>query len=60
MAGTALRALGLLGATLFAWTSLRIYGGSALLPTSSPFPFYAYPVLMATLLGWAWRLVQAR
>jgi hypothetical protein len=59
VAPPALRVLGVLGAVLFAWISLRIYAGAALLPTSSPFPFFAYPVLVATLLGWAWCLVRA-
>ena len=30
----------------------RIYAGEVLLPTSSPLPFFAYPFLVATLLGW--------
>jgi hypothetical protein len=46
-------------ACLFAITAGRIYAGEALLPTASPLPFFAYPFLVATLLGWAWMLVRA-
>jgi hypothetical protein len=53
-----LRLLGGGAACLFAVTSARIYAGEALLPTSSPLPFFAYPFLVATLLGWAWMLVR--
>ncbi len=52
-----LRVLGGGAACMFAITAGRIYGGEALLPTSSPLPFYAYPFLVATLLGWAWVLL---
>ena len=53
------RLVGALAAGLFAVTSGRIFAGEALLPTSSPLPFLAYPVLVLTLLGWAWTLVRA-
>ena len=53
-----LRGLGAAAACLFAVTAGRIYAGEALLPTSSPLPFFAYPFLVATLLGWAWTLTR--
>ena len=53
-----LRLLGGAAACMFAVTAARIYLGEALLPTSSPLPFLAYPVLVATLLGWAWTLMR--
>jgi hypothetical protein len=53
-----LRLLGAGAAGLFAVTAARIYAGEALLPTSSPLPFFGYPFLVATLLGWAWILVR--
>jgi hypothetical protein len=37
---------------------MRIYAGEMLLPTASRLPFFAYPFLVATLLGWAWVLVR--
>ena len=54
-----LRVLGGAATCLFAITAGRIYAGEVLLPTSSPLPFFAYPFLVATLLGWAWILVRA-
>lgn len=53
-----LRVLGGAAAGMFAITAGRIYAGEALLPTSSPLPFFAYPFLVATLLGWAWVLLR--
>jgi hypothetical protein len=53
-----LRLLGGGAACLFAITAGRIYAGEALLPTSSPLPFFAYPFLVTTLLGWAWVLLR--
>jgi uncharacterized membrane protein len=43
-----------IAAVLFAITAVRIYGGAALTPLSSPLPFNAYPVLVITLFGLAW------
>ena len=53
-----LRLLGGVAAGLFAITSGRIYAGEMLLPTSTPLPFFAYPFLVATLLGWGWMLLK--
>jgi hypothetical protein len=50
------RLLGLLAAVLFAATALMIFAGVQLMPTTSPLPFYAYPVLVATFGGWIWSL----
>ena len=52
--------LGAAAAGLFAITAGRIYAGEVLLPTSSPLPFFAYPFLVATLLGWAWTLLREK
>ena len=52
------RGLGGGAACMFAVTAGRIYAGEALLPTSSPLPFFAYPFLVATLLAWAWVLLR--
>jgi hypothetical protein len=54
------RGLGGGAASMFAITAGRIYAGEALLPTSSPLPFFAYPFLVATLLGWAWVLLRGQ
>ena len=53
-----LRTVGGAAACLFAITAGRIYAGEPLLPTSSPLPFFAYPFLVATLLGWAWVVLR--
>ena len=45
-------------ASMFAVTAGRIYAGETLLPTASPLPFFAYPFLVATLLGWAWVVLR--
>jgi hypothetical protein len=40
-----IRLVGVATAILFAVTSIRIFWGEPLLPTSSPLPFFAYPVI---------------
>jgi hypothetical protein len=52
------RLLGGVAATLFAVTAGRIYSGEVLVPTAKPLPYFAYPFLVATLLGWAWMLLR--
>jgi hypothetical protein len=52
----AARLLGVLTALLSAVTSLRIFAGELLEPTSSPLPFFVYPVFVATLGSWIWTL----
>lgn len=49
-----LRVVGLIAALLFAVVAVRIFMGAALTPLSEPLPFFAYPCLAATLVGWAW------
>lgn len=48
------RGTGVIGALLFAVVAIRIYMGEVLTPLSTPLPFFAYPFLAATLVGWAW------
>jgi hypothetical protein len=50
------RLLGIVSAALFIITSVRIFWGEQLLPTSTPLPTYAYPLLVATFVGWIWTL----
>jgi hypothetical protein len=52
------RLLGGGAACSFTVTAARIFAGEVLLLTSSPLPFFAYPFLVATLVGWAWMLVR--
>jgi hypothetical protein len=48
------RALGSVAALLFAVTALQVFAGRNLTPLSQPLPFFAYPVFVFTLFGWAW------
>jgi hypothetical protein len=54
------RLLGVATSILFAITAARIFWGEQLLPTSSPLPFFGYPVLVATFLGWIWTLLREK
>ena len=49
-----IRVAGAIAAILFAVTAMRVAGGAGLTPLSEPLPFYGYPFLVITLLGWAW------
>jgi len=51
------RLLGLAAAILFAATAGQIFAGVQILPTSHPLPFFAYPVFVATFIGWIWTLL---
>jgi hypothetical protein len=48
------RVVAVVGALLFAVMAVQVFLGSALTPLSQPLPFFAYPFLALTLLGWAW------
>jgi len=48
------RVTGLLAALLFTAVAVKIFMGDAVTPASQPLPFFAYPLLAATLGGWAW------
>ena len=49
-----LRATAVLGAVLFLVVAVQIFTGSPLTPLTKPLPFFAFPFLAATLVGWAW------
>ena len=49
---------GIATSILFAITAARIFWGEQLLPTSSPLPFFAYPFLVITIIGWIWTLLR--
>ena len=48
------RVTGAVGSLLFAITALQNFGGGHLTPLSRPLPFFGFPFLAATLIGWAW------
>jgi hypothetical protein len=52
------RLVGVASSILFAITATRILWGQQLLPTSSPLPFFAYPFLVVTFIGWIWTLLK--
>jgi hypothetical protein len=54
------RLVGVASAILFAITAARIFWGDPLLPTAAPLPFFAYPVLVLTFIGWIWSLLGER
>jgi hypothetical protein len=53
------RAAGAIGGILFAITSARILWGEQVLPTSSPLPYFAYPFLVLSFIGWIWSVLRA-
>ena len=54
------RILGFAAAVLLGATAIQIYYRVPLQPKSAPLPFYAYPVLVATLFGWIWTLLSRK
>jgi hypothetical protein len=56
---TWIRVVGVLAAGLFILVAARIFSGEELLPTSTPLPFFAYPFLVLTFVGWIWTLLTA-
>jgi len=52
------RLLGLAAALMFAVVAAQICLGATILPTDQPLPFFAYPVFVATMVGWAWTLLR--
>jgi len=53
-----IRLAGVIGAVLFAITAARILWGEQVFPTASPLPFFAYPFLVLTFVGWIWTLLK--
>jgi hypothetical protein len=52
------RLLGLAAAVLFAATACRIFAGAQITALSQPLPFFAYPILVATFVGWIVTLLK--
>jgi hypothetical protein len=48
------RIAGAIAGLLFFVVAVQIFAGSGLTALSQPLPFFAYPFLVVTLLGWAW------
>lgn len=54
----AVRLAGLIASVLFFTVSFSIFSGHPLSPLSQPLPFFAYPVLVLTFIGWIWTLLR--
>jgi hypothetical protein len=52
------RLLGVASAVLFGIVAAKLFWGEKLLPTSAPLPFFAYPFLVLTFIGWIWSLLR--
>jgi hypothetical protein len=53
-----IRLTSLIGAVLFAVTTGRIFLGEQVLPTAAPLPYFAYPFLVLTFVGWIWTVLR--
>jgi hypothetical protein len=54
------RLVGIATSILFAIIAERIFWGEQLLPTASPRPFFAYPFLVITFVGWISELLREK
>lgn len=50
------RLVGVVASVLFYFTGTEIFWGRPLTPLSSPLPFFGYPFLVITFIGWIWAL----
>jgi hypothetical protein len=53
------RIAGAIAGTMFLVVSMQLCSGHALTALSHPLPYFAYPFLVATLLGWAWERLRS-
>lgn len=53
------RAVAIAAAVLFSVVSVQLFLGQPLDALSRPLPFFAYPLLAATMVGWAWAHYRA-
>jgi hypothetical protein len=54
------RLFGLAASLVLAVVAVQIFTGLQIDATSSPLPFFAYPVLVATMIGWIWALLRTK
>jgi hypothetical protein len=54
------RAASLIGAVLFAIVALRDFAGQMITPLNRPLPFFAYPFLVLTFVGWGVWVMKAK
>ena len=53
------RAVAIVAAVLFSIVAVQLFLGQPVDALSRPLPFFAYPLLAATMLGWAWAHYRA-
>ena len=53
-----IRFTGLLAAVLFSVVAVKIFIDHPLNALTKPLPFYAYPIFVITIFGWAWTLLR--
>jgi hypothetical protein len=53
------RVVAFVAAVLFSVVSVQLFLGQPLNALSRPLPFFAYPLLAATMVGWAWAHYRA-
>ena len=54
------RLAGFVASILFFVTATEIFWGRPLTPLTSPLPFFGYPVLVFTFIGWIWTLLREK
>ena len=54
------RVLGIIAALMFAATAVQVFYGVPLHAKSTPLPFFAYPVFVATLVGWILTILRTK
>lgn len=54
------RLAGMVGAILFGVVSLTIFSGDPLTPIARPLPFFAYPFLVLTFIGWIVAIAKSK
>ena len=52
------RLAGFIASILFLVTATEIFWGRPLTPLSSPLPFFGYPFLVLTFVGWIWTMLN--
>ena len=53
-----IRCTGLLAAVLFSVVAVQIFTDRPVNALTKPLPFYAYPIFVITIFGWAWTLLR--
>ena len=55
-----IRAAGVLAGVLFSVVAIQIFTGQPVNALAKPLPFFAYPIFVITIFGWAWTLFRNR